>query len=135
MRLLTLRLTCVAFLAFSSAHAATFPSAFEPLRMSVDEGLVFSGSGGIFIVYGSPDLVSMPFTSDTITNVGGSYIPGLNQISAVVDFNGDGIDDLLLGSPDGYFYEIVTIDANGRRPHPPRHSPTALTQWSFSGPA
>lgn len=132
MRPLANRLTCLAILAYGSAHAATFPSAFEPLRMSAGEGLVFSGSGenssfglqavalgdidgdgladialgtesdsdgaGIYILHGSPGLVSMRLTPDTIASAGGTYLPGRNQISAIGDFNGDGLDDLAVFS-------------------------------------
>ena len=130
----TRRLTYLAMLICGSAHAATFPSAFEPMRMSADEGLVFSGftsdasfglqavalgdvngdnladialgtdpssdNGGIFIVYGSPTIQSRPLSPGTIASAEGTFIPGLNEIYAIGDFNGDGLNDWLLRSDD-----------------------------------
>ncbi len=60
----------------------------------------YSENGGIFIIHGSSDLKSMQLSSDSIADIGGTYIPGPNLISAIGDFNGDGLDDWLLKSGD-----------------------------------
>ncbi|MGQ7843881.1 fibronectin type III domain-containing protein [Granulosicoccus sp. 3-233] len=124
----------LALLTCGTLQAATFPSTFEPMRMSADEGWVFSGesntfnfasqavslgdingdgladialgtdiysdTGGIYIIPGGPQLQSMQMTPDSIASAGGTYIPGVNEISALGDFNGDGLDDWLLSSRD-----------------------------------
>ena len=134
MKMLAVWSAGLALLTCSTLQAATFPSTFEPMRMSAAEGLTFSGAaetvnfssqaislgdingdglvdiaigtdyysetGGIYIIPGSPDLQSMQMTPESIVSAGGTYIPGVNEISALGDFNGDGLDDWLLSSRD-----------------------------------
>ena len=91
-------------------------------------GVVYEndGAGVTYVIYGSPSMSSsIEIIQNTVPSTKGLSIIGANaydnsgwSVSAAGDFNGDGIDDVIIGAPGAYFQSGITYVIYGNKTLP-----------------
>ena len=81
---------------------------FEDVIIGVDIRPFFSSSGGAYVVFGGPsfgaslDLSTLDGTTGFRINKVGDYDGVAQSVGGAGDVNGDGLADIVIGSPDAY---------------------------------